>query len=63
MSLISFIVVLILLGVALWAVKTLPFIDPPIKTVIYVVIVVAACIWALNALGLLAGVPNPRIGR
>lgn len=63
MSLISLLVTLILLGVALWAVKALPFIDPPIKTVIYVVIVVAACLWLLSAFGLLAGFPNPRLGR
>jgi hypothetical protein len=63
MTLITFIVALVLVGVALWAVNQFPFIDPPVKKVIYVVIVVAACIWALSALGLLAGVPNPRIGR
>lgn len=63
MTLVSFLVLLVLIGVALWAVKTVPFIDPPIKTVIYVVIVIAACVWSLNAFGLLSGVPNPRLGR
>jgi nitrogen fixation-related uncharacterized protein len=59
-NMISLIVALILVGVLLWAVKALPFIDDGIKKIIYVLVVVAVCLWLLSSLGLLTGFPPPR---
>jgi type IV secretory pathway TrbL component len=54
MSLISILVVLLVVGVLLWAVRQFP-IDPVIMRVIYVVVVVALVLWLLQAFGLLHG--------
>jgi hypothetical protein len=49
---VSLIVVLILVGLALWAVGMLP-IDPAIMNVIRVVVVVAAVLYVLAAFGVI----------
>lgn len=54
MSIISILVVLVVVGVLLWGVRKLP-IEPMIMNLIYVVVVVALCIWLLQAFGLLRG--------
>lgn len=64
MSIIGFLVALIVIGVLLWAVRTLSAalgIPPPIVTVIYVVMVVLTLLWILQALGLWAGGPVLRV--
>lgn len=66
MSLIGILVFLIILGVVFWAVRALSAafgIPPPIVTVIYVVLVVFACLWLLSALGYMGGLGNVRLGR
>lgn len=55
MSLISIIVVLIVVGVLLWAVDMIPM-DPAIHTIIRVVVIVAVVIWLLRAFGLLGAI-------
>jgi type IV secretory pathway TrbL component len=54
MSLISILVVLLVVGVLLWAIRKLP-IDPMVMNLIYVVVVVALVLWLLQAFGLLHG--------
>lgn len=54
MSLISILVVLLVVGVLLWAVRQFP-IDPTVMRIIYVVVVLALVIWLLQAFGLLRG--------
>jgi hypothetical protein len=54
MSLISIIVVLVLVGLALWVVGQIPM-DPTIARILRVVVVVALVLWLLQAFGLLRG--------
>jgi hypothetical protein len=43
--LISLIVVLLVIGVLLWAINELPGIDPTIKTYIRILVIVAVVLW------------------
>jgi uncharacterized membrane protein YwzB len=66
MSLIGIIVFLIILGVIFWAVRSLSGafgIPAPIVTVIYVLLVVFACLYLLSSLGYIGGLGNVRLGR
>lgn len=56
MSLIGLIVVLIVVGVLLWAAGQLP-IDAAVLKIIRVVVIVAVVLWLLEALGLLPSTP------
>lgn len=53
MSIIGILVVLIVIGLLLWAVETLIPMDAWIKKVIRVVAIVFICLWLLQAFGLL----------
>jgi cation transporter-like permease len=50
MSLLGLIITLLVVGVLLWAVSALPFIDAGIKKIIYIVVVVFVCLWLISAL-------------
>ena len=65
MTLISLVITLIVVGVLLWlANQHLPM-DPKIKQIMNVVVVVAVVIWLLGVFGILAtfDVPVPRLQR
>lgn len=53
MSLIALIVVLIIVGVLLWLVETEIPMNPTIKKIIRIVVIIAVCIWLLQVFGLL----------
>jgi hypothetical protein len=59
MDLIQLVVLLIVIGVLLWLVNHYIPIDPPIKQIINVVVLVAVVLWLLTLFGLL---PRGRIG-
>ena len=61
MSIVSLIVVLVIVGVALWAIQQLPM-DPTVKTIVRVLVILFVVLWLLSALGLLGGVVE-RSGR
>ena len=61
MPLIQIIVVLIVIGVLLYVVESMLPIDPAIKNIIRIVILLAVVIWLLSLVGLLPG-GNVRIG-
>jgi hypothetical protein len=63
MSLISVVIVLIVVGVLLWAVNTYIPMDKKIKTIINIVVVIAVVLWLLNAFGVLGSLESIRIGR
>ncbi len=64
MSLISLIVVLALIGVALWFVNTqITIIDPKIKNIINIVVVMAVILWLLSVFGLLNSISAVHVGR
>lgn len=63
MSLLTIVLVLIVVGILLWLVKTYLPIDPPIKNIITVVVVVAVVVWLLQVFGLFDLVSAVHVGR
>lgn len=57
MDLISVIVVLVVVGVALWLVETYVPMSPPIKTVLRVVVVLVLVLWLLRLFGINTTIP------
>ena len=62
MSLISLVVTLIVVGVLLWAVNTYIPMDPTIKKILNIVIVIAVVLWLLAAFGVLGHMNSVRVG-
>lgn len=63
MPLISVLVVLIIVGVILWAINTqVTFIDANIKKIINVVAIIVVCIWLLSVFGILPDLNAIRVG-
>ena len=62
MSLISLVIVLIVVGVLLWAANTYIPMDPKIKTIMNVVVVIAVILWLLSAFGVLGSMNAIRVG-
>lgn len=50
MSLLLLVGVLLIVGVILWAISQLPWIDAGVKRIIYIVVVVVTAIWLISAL-------------
>jgi hypothetical protein len=63
MPLLNVVVVLIVVGVALYLINRYIPMASSIKTILNIVVVVAVCVWLLQALGLWASVTNFRITR
>ena len=63
MSLISLIIVLIVVGVLLWAANTYIPMDQKIKTIMNIVVVIAVVLWLLQAFGVLGSLESIHIGR
>jgi len=63
MSLISILIVLIIVGVALWLVNTYIPMDGKIKTILNVVAVILVILWLLNAFGVLGSQSTMHMGR
>lgn len=63
MSLISLVVILIVVGVLLWAVNRYIPLDPTIRKIINVVVIVAVCIYLLSLFGLLPDLNAIRVGK
>lgn len=61
MSIITLIVVLVILGLALWLVETYVPLSPPIKVVLRVVVVLALVLWLLQSIGVWSGGPALRL--
>ena len=62
MSLINLVIVLIVIGVLLWAANTYIPMDNKIKTIMNVVVVIAVVLWLLSAFGVLGSLDTIRIG-
>ena len=63
MPLINVLLVLVVVGVVLWLVKTYIPMDPKIKTILNIVVVIVVVIWLLRAFGILGSLSQFRIGR
>ncbi len=62
MSLISLIIVLMLVGLLLWAINTYIPMAPPLKNIMNVVVVIVVILWLLQVFGVLSGMDTIRIG-
>lgn len=62
MSLIGLVIVLIVVGVLLWAANTYIPMDQKIKTIMNIVVVIAVVLWLLSAFGVLGSLDTIRIG-
>lgn len=61
MTLVSLIVFLVVVGVVLWAINNLIPMDAKIRQLINVIVVLAVCLWLLEAFGILHGGPTLRL--
>lgn len=55
------VIILILIGVALWLVNTMIPMDARIKTILNIFIVIVVCIWLLQVLGLIGSLSSVRV--
>lgn len=62
MSLITLIVVLVIVGITLWAINTYVPMDHKIKTILNIAVVLVVVLWLLNAFGVLGGLDHVRVG-
>lgn len=62
MSLISLVITLIVVGVLLWAVNAYIPMDPKIKSILNIVIVIAVILWLLSVFGVLGDLHSVRVG-
>lgn len=62
MSLIAVVIVLIVVGVLLWLVETEIPMNPTIKKIIRIVVILAVCIWLLQVFGVLPDINAIRVG-
>lgn len=63
MPLINIVLVLIVVGVALWLINRYIPMASSIKTILNVVVVVAVCVWVLQATGMWGQISGYRIKR
>ena len=63
MPLINLVIVLIVVGVLLWAVNTYIPMDRKIKNILNIVVVVAVVVWLLRAFGVLESLGMIQVGR
>lgn len=62
MSLITLIIVLVLVGFILWAVNAYIPMDPNVKKILNVVVIIAVILWLLTVFGLLPNLNAIRVG-
>ena len=60
MPLINVLVVLVVVGVLLYVVETLLPIDATIRRIIHIVVILAVCIWLLQAFGIIGSLGSLR---
>ncbi len=63
MSLLSLIVTLVVVGILLWLVNRYIPMDPKIKQVLNIVVLVVVVLWLLNLFGILPAIDAIRVGK
>jgi hypothetical protein len=63
MPLVNLVIVLIVVGVALYLINRYIPMASSIKSILNIVVVVAVCVWVLQAVGLWQNVTTFRVGR
>ena len=61
MPLITIIVVLVVVGAALWAINTYIPMAKPVKTILNIVVVAVLCLWLLQTFGLIDSIRGIRV--
>ena len=63
MPLINLVIILVVVGLALWAVNTYIPMQPTIKRIINVVVILAVVLWLLSVFGILGSIDTIHVGR
>jgi uncharacterized protein YqhQ len=63
MPVIQFILILAFVGVLLWLVQKFVPMDPTIKKILTIVVIIAVVLWVLSLFGLIPSTSTIRIGR
>lgn len=61
MDLFSLIIVIVVVGLALWAINSFIPMEPRIKSILNVVVIIVLVVWLLSLF--IGYVPNPKIGK
>ena len=56
MPLINIIIILVVVGVALWAINNYIPMAAPIKTILNIVVVIVVCLWLLQVFGIIGSI-------
>jgi predicted membrane protein len=62
MSILSIILVIVVVGVILWAINSFVPMDSKVKSILNIVVVLLLIFWLLQAFGLLSGLGSVRVG-
>jgi hypothetical protein len=62
MSILTILIVIVVVGVLLWAINSFLPMDPKIKSILNIVVVVLLIIWLLQAFGLINILRGVRVG-
>jgi len=63
MPLINLVVILVIVGVALWLINNYIPMASSIKTILNVVVIIGVCVWLLQTVGMLGNVTSYRLTR
>ena len=63
MPIIQLIIVLVVVGVVLWAINSFIPMQSTIKGILNLVVIIAVIIWLLSVFGLIGNISNIRIGK
>lgn len=63
MPLVQLVIVLIVVGVLLWAINNYIPMQPTIKKILNVVVVIVVVVWLLSVFGIIGNLSTIRIGR
>ncbi len=56
MPLLNMVIILVVVGVALWAINKYIPMAPPIKTILNLVVVIVVCLWLLQVFGIIGSI-------
>lgn len=62
MSLINLIIILVVVGVGLWAINTYIPMDRKIKSILNIVVVIVVVLWLLSVFGIVGNFGSMRVG-
>ena len=61
MPLLNVVIVLVIVGVALWAINKYIPMAAPVKTILNVVVVIVVCVWLLQVFGVIGSIRGIRV--